>query len=117
MNAEVFLSALREMGFYIIVASHRRQDAFGPTARWLEKNHLVHDELHLSTDKTVLFTDCWGVVDDNPDILAKAKDAGIVRAGLRNPWNEGWGHPLFDDLNQVLTYLRTQAATREPSFP
>ncbi|MGD0489383.1 MAG: hypothetical protein ABSB94_19610 [Syntrophorhabdales bacterium] len=107
-DAGEFLSALKEMGFHIIVASHRRQDAFDPTARWLHRNGLVYDQIHLSHDKTVLFDDCWGVIDDSPETLSKARDAGIVRAGLRNPWNEGEDHPLFDNLKQIKEYLRKQ---------
>ncbi len=107
-DAGAFLSTLKETGFYIIVASHRRQDALDPTARWLHKNNLVHDEIHLSYDKTVLFNECWGVVDDSPGTLGKARDAGIVRAGLKNPWNEGEGHPLFDNLKQISEYLQKQ---------
>jgi hypothetical protein len=107
-DAGEFLSTLKEMGFYIVVASHRRQDALDPTARWLHKNTLVYDEIYLSYDKTVLFNDCWGVIDDSPETLGKARDAGIVRAGLRNPWNEGEDHPLFDSLKQISEYLRKQ---------
>jgi hypothetical protein len=56
----------------------------------------------------VLFDDCWGVIDDSPETLSNARDAGIVRAGLRNPWNEGEDHPLFDNLKQIKEHLRKQ---------
>jgi hypothetical protein len=108
VDAGDFLSTLREMGFYIIVASHRRPGTLDPTTRWLRKNGLVYDEIHLSQDKTVLFDSCWGVIDDSPETLGKARDAGIVRAGLRNPWNEGEDHPLFDNLGQISEYLQKQ---------
>lgn len=107
-DAGEFLSDLKGMGFYIIVASHRRAGTLDPTTRWLRNNGLVYDEIHLSQDKTVLFDTCWGVVDDSPETLGRARDAGIVRAGLRNPWNEGEDHPLFDTLGQVSDYLRTR---------
>lgn len=107
-DAGEFLSNLKEMGFYIVVASHRRQEALDPTVRWLHKNGLVHDQIHLSYDKTVLFNDCWGVIDDSPETLGRARDAGIIRAGLRNPWNEGEDHPLFDNLRQISEYLQKQ---------
>jgi hypothetical protein len=107
-DAAEFLAALKGMGFYIVVASHRRQGALDPTTRWLRKNYLVYDEIHLSHDKTVLFDSCWGVIDDSPETLGKARDSGIVRAGLRNPWNEGEDHPLFDSLKQISEYLQTQ---------
>ena len=107
-DAGEFLSGLKEMGFSIIVASHRRQEALDPAERWLRMNGLVYDEIHLSYDKTVLFHDCWGVVDGSPETLNKARDAGIVRAGLRNPWNEAEDHPLFENLGQITEYLKKQ---------
>lgn len=107
-EAAEFLAGLRRMGFYILVASHRRPAALDPTSRWLDKNGLVYDEIHLSYDKTVLFGTCWGIVDDSPETLDKARGAGIIRAGLRNPWNEGQDHPLFDNLGQISEYLLTQ---------
>lgn len=112
-DAAGFLRSLKEMNLYIVVASHRREHALGPTERWLRKYDLVHDEIHLSHDKTVLFYDSWGVVDDSPETLDRARDAGIVRAGLRNPWNEGRDHPLFDNLTDIAGYLRRQKATGE----
>jgi hypothetical protein len=107
-DAAEFLRSLKEMGFSIIVASHRRQDALGPTERWLRQNDLVYDEIYLSHDKTVLFHDSWGVIDDSLQTLNRARDAGIVRAGLLNPWNEGQDHPLFDNLTAITGYLRQQ---------
>ncbi len=107
-DAGEFLVTLKEMGFYIVVASHRRHDALDPTGKWFRKNNLVYDEIRLSYDKTVLFHGSWGVIDDSPEILRKAREAGIVRAGLRNPWNEREDHPLFDNLKQISEYLRKQ---------
>lgn len=109
VDAAWFLASLKERGFYITVASHRQKEALEPTAQWLRKNGLVYDEIHLSYDKTVLFQTCWGIVDDSPVTLSKARFAGIVRTGLRNPWNEREDHPLFDSLAEVLQYLERQA--------
>lgn len=107
-DASWFLQSLKDLGFYIIIASHRRKEALGPTTRWLDKNGLAYDEVHLSYDKTVLFGTCWGIVDDSPETLAKAREAGIIRTGLKNPWNEREDHPLFDSLSGVLHYLQTK---------
>lgn len=103
-----FLRLLREKGFYIVIASHREKETYGPTRRWLEKNGLPFDEIHLSYDKSVLFDACWAVVDDSPITLEKARQAGIVRVGLKNPWNEAENHPLFADLGEVYEYLQGQ---------
>jgi hypothetical protein len=107
-DAAWFLNSLKEQGFYIVVASHRRKEALPPTARWLHKNGLFHDEIHISYDKTVLFGSCWGVVDDSPVTLTIAKNTGIVRTGLKNPWNAGEDHPLFSNLAGVAHYLAGQ---------
>jgi FMN phosphatase YigB (HAD superfamily) len=113
-DAAWFLTSLKEREFYIIVASHRHKEALDATARWLRNNDLVHDEIHLSYDKTVLFEECWGIVDDSPETLRKARDAGITRAGLRNPWNEREDHPLFDSLRGILQYLDKQMRGYSP---
>jgi hypothetical protein len=53
----------------------------------------------------VLFNDLCAIVDDSPSVLDKAKAAGIIRVGLRCPWNEKTNHPLFDTLPEILVYL------------
>jgi hypothetical protein len=44
-----------EVGFYIIIASHRVKQTLDAAAPWLRANNLAYDEIHLSYDKTVLF--------------------------------------------------------------
>jgi hypothetical protein len=107
-ESESFLGGLKERGLHIIIASHRSQDALRPTANWLVKNRLVYDELHLSYDKSVLFTESWALVDDSPLNLDKAWKAGMVRAGLLFSWNAHSGHPLFLTLTEVLGYLDSE---------
>jgi len=111
-SAEQFLSYLKDEGFYIIIASHREKGTFDATQKWLVMNNLVFDEVHLSYDKSVLFDQCWAIVDDSPITLNKAKQAGIVRAGLKNPWNEKEEHPLFNDLPEVFYYLKSQCLSK-----
>ena len=87
-------------------ASHRVKETLDATARWLLANNLVFDEIHLSYDKTVLFDTCWGIIDDSPFTLHKAKKAGIVGAGLEMPWNKREDYPLFGNLAEILQYLK-----------
>jgi hypothetical protein len=91
---------------YIIVASHREKGTLSATLSWLNANNLVLDEIHLSNDKTILFDDCQGVIDDSPLILEKAVQSGIIGTGLRMPWNMNTVYPLFDSLTDVLQYLK-----------
>ncbi len=108
-----FLNLLREKGFYIVIASHREKETYAATRRWLEKHGLPFDEIHLSYDKSILFDTCWAVVDDSPITLEKARQAGIVRVGLKNPWNETEDHPLFEDLAGVYEYLHGECANTQ----
>lgn len=104
-DAGFFLSSLRERGFYIIIASHREKDTLDAAVEWLTKYNLTFDDIHLSHDKTILFNDCWAVVDDSPLTLDKAAEMGILRAGLKNPWNKDKKHPLFANLIEIFYFL------------
>jgi len=108
-----FLAALKERRFHIIIASHREKGTLDSTVRWLRKYDLAFDEVHLSNDKSVLFDGSWAIVDDSPVTLAKAAKAGVIRVGLRNPWNEGMDHPLFDNLTEVLTFIDSKLKEEE----
>jgi FMN phosphatase YigB (HAD superfamily) len=107
-EAREFLTSLKEMGLYIIIASIRNEETRAATERWLKGYDLPYDELHLSNDKSVLFHDAWAIVDDSTWTLDKAAQAGIVRSGLVNVWNANKGHPLFPTLKEVLNYLKSQ---------
>jgi hypothetical protein len=107
-EAKGFLQSLRQQGYRVIIASHRRTDTRGPTERWLKRHELQYDELHLSFDKTVLFGNVAVVVDDAPQTLEKAVAGKAIGAGLLFPWNKAYarnGFGLFRDLNEVLGYL------------
>jgi hypothetical protein len=108
-DAGFFLASLKEMDFHIIIASHRQKGTLDATARWLQTNDLTFDEIHLSFDKTAVFDDCWGIVDDSPFTLRKAEKAGIVGTGLQMPWNEEEDYPLFGNLGEILQYLKDEA--------
>jgi hypothetical protein len=108
-EAPGFLRRLKEEGYRIVIASHRREEMRVPTERWLRKHELVHDELHLSFDKTVLFGDAAVVVDDAPQTLEKAVARKAIGAGLLFPWNRNYagnGFGLFNNLNEVLIYIK-----------
>ncbi len=104
-DSKPFLEGLKDRGYYILIASHREKGTYQPTVRWLDKHRLAYDEVHLMKDKSVLFDQSEAIVDDSPVTLEKAAQAGILRAGLREPWNAGTGHPLFASLFEILDYL------------
>jgi len=115
-----FLLSLKDRGYHIIIASHRQTDARQPTERWLARHQLVHDELHLSFDKTVLFDQAVVVVDDAPHTLEKAVASGALGAGLVFPWNRAYagnGFGLFQDLNDVLNYIINSAVRPARGHP
>ena len=104
-----FLSALRQAGYHITIASHRSPDYRSQTERWLEQNGLVYDDLHLSDHKTTLFSASTDVVvDDSPQVLESAVESGARATGLLFPWNRGYGNSgfrLFDNLKDILAYI------------
>jgi len=104
-ESRYFLRTLKERGFHIVIASHRSQDTYAPTVNWLNKYQLSFDEVHLSYDKSVLFSGSLALVDDSPMNLDKAVRAGLLGTGLIYSWNENSGHPLFKNLIEVLGYL------------
>lgn len=108
-----FLSALRERGFRLIIASHRMPETKNQTERWLARHGLVYDALHLSFDKTVLFSYADVVVDDAPRTLETAIKCGALAAGLSFPWNRAYagnGLRLFNNLNEVLSYITSSVS-------
>jgi hypothetical protein len=107
-DAQLFLESLKELDFHITIASHREKGTLGVTVNWLNKHNLIFDEIHLSYDKTVLFDDCWAIVDDSPFTLQKAASSGIIATGLTMLWNEHEDYPVFDNLTEVLRYLKDQ---------
>src|SRR5512140_3286519 len=101
-EAKGFLRSLREEGYRVVIASHRRVEMQGPTERWLKKHELQYDDLHLSFDKTVLFENAAVVVDDAPHTLEKAVALRAIGAGLLFPWNRNYagnGFGLFNNLD------------------
>jgi hypothetical protein len=69
----------------------------------------LHDELHLSYQKTQLFTESTDVVvDDSPHVLEKAVNKGVMALGLSFPWNRAFadnGFLLFNSLNEILEHI------------
>ena len=108
-EAENFLKTLKDHNFHIVIASHRTPESLVQTKRWLLKHNLIFDELHLSSDKTVLFNEtCHVVVDDSPFVLDNAAEKGIFATGLKFPWNMNHGnngYKLFNNLDSVLKHI------------
>jgi hypothetical protein len=82
--------AWHRAGHFIHITSHRRVDAHGATAQWLERIGLAYDELYCSYDKVARCREI-GIellIDDSPVNLMRAQDCGIAAATIRHPWNE-----------------------------
>jgi len=101
-----FLSALKQNGYHITIASHRDPDYRVPTERWLKRHGLMYDDLHLSHHKTDLFNRLTNVVvDDAPQVLEKAVENGALATGLLFPWNRAFsdnGFRLCSSLSEIL---------------
>ena len=79
-----------DSGHRIHIASHRAERALTATRRWLDDIGLRHHGLYCGDDKIAL---CRRIgiellIDDSPQNLRGARDAGILVATLRHPWNE-----------------------------
>jgi len=76
-------------GHFIQIASHRSSESRDATARWLERIGLPYDELYCSYDKVARCREIGidVLIDDSPENLEQALDAGIVAATLLHPWN------------------------------
>ena len=77
-------------GHWIHVVSHRAERSVTATRRWLHDVGLYHHDLHCGDDK-VAYCRAMGIgllIDDSPDNLLGARDAGILAATLRHPWNQ-----------------------------
>jgi uncharacterized HAD superfamily protein len=81
--------AWHEAGHFIHITSHRAGEAHDATARWLEQIGLPYDELYCSYDKVSRCREIGidVLIDDSPENLAGAIDAGITAATLLHPWN------------------------------
>jgi hypothetical protein len=74
--------------FYVVIASHRRQESKDLLIKWLDINKMIYDDIHISYDKTGEFDDRTVlVVDDSPITMQHALDRGMRAAGLDLPWN------------------------------
>ena len=96
INAEPYpgavdaVNAWYDAGHFIHVTSHRSTAAHAPTEQWLQRIGLRHHELHCSQDKVSRCEEI-GIellIDDNPDDLRRAAEAGIEVATLVHPWNQ-----------------------------
>jgi uncharacterized protein len=77
-------------GHYIHITSHRAERSRSATQRWLDDIGLRHHELYCGHDKVARCREI-GIdllIDDSPDNLLRAADAGMLVATLRHPWNE-----------------------------
>lgn len=106
-DARDFLEFLRERKYRIVIASHRRWETKEATLRWLEKHKLFFHELCLLPDKTKIFCPGCAVIDDDPRVLLKASESGLVSTGLEFPWNRNSRVKLFKSLSEVSRFLDT----------
>ena len=76
-------------GHFIHITSHRATASYDATARWLERIGLPYDELYCSYDKVARCREI-GIdilIDDSPENLEAALEAGIAAATILHPWN------------------------------
>jgi len=78
-----------DAGHWIHITSHRAEHCHTATRRWLDDIGLQYDDLYCSYDKVARCVEL-GVdllIDDSPDNIVRALEAGLIAATLRHPWN------------------------------
>lgn len=88
-GANKFTRVLSDLGYEIVIASHRQDNNKILLEKWLMKKGIKYDEIHISFDKTVLFEDesTRLVVEDSPVVIKESCKRGITTIGIRRPWN------------------------------
>jgi FMN phosphatase YigB (HAD superfamily) len=83
------INAWHAAGHFIHVTSHRHDAAHPATEEWLERIGLHYDELYCSMDKMTRAVEIGidVLIDDSPENLLRAVEAGITAATLLHPWN------------------------------
>jgi uncharacterized HAD superfamily protein len=78
-----------DSGHYVHITSHRAERSLNATRRWLDDIGLRHHELYCGYDKIARCRQIGidVLIDDSPQNLLRALDAGILAATLRHPWN------------------------------
>src|SRR3954467_1156963 len=78
-----------DAGHFVEIASHRAERSVAATRRWLEDIGLRHHSLYCGADKVAhgAETGIELLIDDSPETLLRALDAGMRAATLRHPWN------------------------------
>lgn len=87
-GASELTKALKDVGAHITVASHRKEQTRTVTELFLNSHNILFDELHLSNDKTPLFTNALYVIDDAPHLIEEAHNRGCKVFSLSQPWNK-----------------------------
>jgi uncharacterized HAD superfamily protein len=83
------VKAWHEAGHFIHITSHRDIASHEATTRWLDRIGLPYDELYCSDDKVARCREI-GIdllIDDSPENLSRAIEAGMLAATLLHPWN------------------------------
>jgi uncharacterized HAD superfamily protein len=88
-GAVAAISRWHQDGHYIHITSHRAIETRAHTAEWLDRIGLPHDDLYCSYDKIARCVELQidVLIDDSPDNLRRAAEAGITAATLEHPWN------------------------------
>ena len=101
------LRTLDELGYEVIVASHRRPQIAHILARWLEKNMIYpYSTLYAGPDKSQFFRRGDLLIDDAPHTIENGLALGMDVMYLEWPWNTGLGGFRFGTLHDIVETLR-----------
>ena len=93
-HAVEVVNGWRDAGHEIHIATHRAENSTAATRRWLDDIGLRYDALWCGADKVAHLRAARVdlLIDDSPQTLLRAVDAGMLAATLRHPWNRAVWH-------------------------
>lgn len=106
-NAEIyegtqdFLLKLKELGYFVVLASAQIPDNHQYTINWYKKHNLVYDAICFTQDKSIFHADF--LLDDGVHNL-QAFSSGMSVA-MNRGWNKHWHGARVSSFNEFIDFL------------
>jgi len=110
-SAGELFRVLQRQGYEVIVASHRKSSMTPTLAGWLERFGLTpFAGVYCGYDKSFLYEPDVLVIDDSPQNIKNALEAGGLVLTITYPYNAhvGDGAVYFDSLSDIVKWLEAR---------
>nr|WP_240542329.1 2-C-methyl-D-erythritol 4-phosphate cytidylyltransferase [Bifidobacterium felsineum] len=99
------LKRLHDDGWWILIATSRRDDMRGDTIRWLNNNRIPHDGLYMG-DKTLIQASV--TLEDNPTTIRRLTDLGRYVIHPDHKYCRDEKYDSYHDWNQLPNLLEEE---------